>query len=399
MSQKSQTVTVTNPITNSTLKRQFNNLDNAHRYSYFDANIYGTVGPDTFQNTILAGVGGGIESFDNNKIANGPNVAPVLVFDPILGITPYPVGTKPADAKEALSSLGEYVSDMIRIGSRFHVTIGTRHDQQVDHDFDPINPTVTPYTHRFMSAETSQLGFVYDLNTDLSVYASASQSFVPNPVTDVDSNGNSDFGPEKGYQFEEGFKFQNAEKNLFFTVAAYFLNRTNTAVATGLLTSTGRAIFRLDGEQHSEGLELETEWQPKPYWQIQAGLALSKAFVAESSKNPQTVGDDLVNAPRGSGSVWSRFNVPHGVFRGLGVGLGVIYTGKTWAGDPTTAYYYPVSGFVRFDGDLYYKWKRYTLSLDCKNLTDRRYILMAPTAIQLVPGDPRRITCKLDVHF
>jgi outer membrane receptor for monomeric catechols len=66
---------------------------------------------------------------------------------------------------------------------------------------------------------------------------------------------------------------------------------------------------------------------------MQAGVALAKAFIAQSLKNPQTVGLDLSSAPRGSGNLWTRYNVPKGPLRGLGIGLGAVYVGKQWAGD------------------------------------------------------------------
>jgi len=93
---------------------------------------------------------------------------------------------------------------------------------------------------------------------------------------------------------------------------------------------------------------------------LQAGAAFGKAFVAASAKNPQTIGLDLISAPRASGNLWSRFNVPSGEFKGLGVGLGVINVGKTWAGDPTTTVYYTLPGWTRVDLAAYYAWNRYS---------------------------------------
>jgi iron complex outermembrane receptor protein len=77
------------------------------------------------------------------------------------------------------------------------------------------------------------------------------------------------------------------------------------------------------------------------------GAAYAKAFVAESLSNPYTVGDDLSNAPRTSGTLWTRYNIPSGFFRGLGAGMGIIYVGKEWGGDPTSTAYFIIPGEQR----------------------------------------------------
>jgi iron complex outermembrane receptor protein len=398
--QQSQTVTVANPIQNSTITRNYNNFNNAHRYSYFDAYIYGVIGSPSFENTVMGGVGGGVESFDNNRLGNGPKAGAISLYNPVLGVTPYPPdGSKVSDSKQTLSNIGAYVSDVIKLANRWHVSVGTRYDQQAAHGIDVLNPVTTPYAHQFVTAQTSSFGAVYDLTNLLSAYVTTSQSFVPNAVTLLDANGHSGFSPEKGYQIEGGFKYELPDRSWYAAVDAYFINRTNVVVQTPLLLPNGQQINRLDGVQHSEGVEFETEWQPFPYWQFQGGIALGKAFVAESGSNPATVGSSLVDAPHVTASFWSRYNVPDGPLKGLGLGLGVVNTGNVWTGDPTTAFYFRVPGWTRVDTNLYYKWKRYQFSLECKNLLDRQYILIPQSAVQLFPGEPRKLTVAVTTHF
>jgi iron complex outermembrane receptor protein len=395
-------VTAATPLSATTANRQYNYTDGPHRYCYFDANTYGSFGPKGFVNTVVAGVAGGSEATDARRISFGPIVTPqISVFDPVLGVTPYPAdGTKPNDPKQFLTSFGEYISDTITIDDRWHLSLGSRNDEQLAHSFDPLNPITTPYQHQRVSAITSQGGLVYDITQTLSGYVSFSQSFTPTSVTDVDANGNSGFPPEKGYQFEGGLKFESADHNLYVAADTYFINRQNVATSTGLIIpSSGLGIFRLDGEQHSEGVELESEWRPILNWQFQAGLALGKAFVAESITNPATVGQDLVNAPRVSGSFFSRYNFPQGVLKGFGVGLGVTYVGMQWVVQQPTTGSYRIPSWTRPDGDLYYQWKRYKVSLNCENLLDTRYIQIGRAQEVLVPGDERRLTLAVTTRF
>lgn len=384
------------------ISRQYNYVINGHRYNYYDANIYGIVGPEKFKNTVLVGVGGGDEYFANQRYAFGPNVLPAISFvNPILGQSPYPPdGTKVTSTQEWFTTFGVYILDQVKIGERLHLTAGTRYNQQGGAGIDVYNPISAPYTKQFVTAETSQVGCVLDLTPQLSAYGSWSQSFVPNDVSQVDANGNSGFAPETGLQDEIGLKFQTADHKLFASAAAFFIKRNNVAVALGTNRPvTGQSIFRIDGEQHSEGVEFEVQYQPRPYWQVQCGVALNKAFIAQSGKNPQTIGSDLVNAPRGSGNFWTRYNIPEGSLKGLGFGTGVIYVGKYWGGDPASTVYFPVPGYTRVDTAVYYKWRRYDLALNIQNLFDRRFYLAVQTPTAIFAGDERKVSLSFSTHF
>ncbi len=386
----------------TTLQRQYNLQINGHRYNYFDANLYRTFGSGAIRHTILAGIGGGSEFSNNQRFAFGPNVKPAItLIDPILGQSAYPAnGTATQSQRNTLSALGFYLTDQIKLGGRAHLSLGVRDDQQVAHGIDVFNPVKTPYSHATVKSVTGQAGAVYDLTRRLSAYASWSQSVVPNAVTSVDADGQSNFPPEKGQQYESGLKFETPDRNFYASIAGYFINRANVLVATGTtLPVTGQGIFRLDGEQHSEGVEVETQWHPVKNWQVQAGAAFGKAFVAQSLKNPDTVGLDLTNAPRASGNLWSRYNFPSGPLKGLGAGLGVIYVGQSWAGDPTTALYYVLPGWTRVDAALYYKLRRYEFYLNVSNLFDRQYIASAQSAITLNPAEERRVTFAMTTKF
>jgi iron complex outermembrane receptor protein len=283
---------------------------------------------------------------------------------------------------------------------RVHLSLGTRYDQQIAHGVDPWNPIKTPYLSQFERAETSQAGLVFDVTKVVSVYGDWSQSYTPNAVTSVDSTGHAGFPPEKGTQYEVGTKVETPDHRLFASFAGYWIERTNVLVSTGLtLPVTAQPVFRLDGAQHSEGVEFESEWRPINNWQVQGGFALGKAFVAESSKNPQSIGLDLASAPRVSGSFWNRYNVPKGPLTGLGFGLGVNYVGKQWAGDPTSSVYFLLDSWVRVDTAVYYRWHRYSLTLSVQNLLDNRYILAGQGATFLIPGDARKFTLTIKTTF
>lgn len=390
---------------NTTLQRQYNLQINGHRYNFFDVNGYRTFGPENFQNTVLVGAGGGLEFSNNTRWAFGPNVLPAITLvNPVLGQSPYPADKLTQSSRQTTTSMGEYLTDQIRIWEKLHVSAGLRHDQNISHGNDPYFPTSTPYTVQHIKSTTGQFGVVYDITNVVSGYASWSQSVVPNSITSIDASGNNSFPPGKGLQYEGGFKVQTPSRNFFMSFAAYYIERTNVLVATTKTITDqpppllGKAIFRLDGAQHSEGLEWEGQYQPYKWWQVSAGVALGKAFVAESAANPQTVGEDLIAAPRGSGNFWTRYNVPGGPLKGLGIGTGVIYVGKTWSGD-LTSIYYTLPGFTRVDSAVYYKWGRTDWSLTVRNALNRHYINSAQSNITVNPGELRTLTLQTSIKF
>ena len=161
----------------------------------------------------------------------------------------------------------------------------------------------------------------------------------------------------------------------------------------------GAAISRLDGEQTSTGFELEVRWQPLPNWQLQGGGAYSKARITASERNPDSINKDLINAPRKTANFWTRYNFPRGGLKGLGVGLGVVYVGEAWGGDPTSAVYFKMPAWTRVDGSMYYKWKGYDFSLNVQNLLDKRYVASAFSAQVLNIGEQRKLTFAVSTRF
>ncbi|MDD3180205.1 MAG: TonB-dependent receptor [Opitutaceae bacterium] len=391
----------------TTLKRQFNRQQNGHRYNFFDTNLYRTFETGKIKHTLLLGVGGGHEVSMNERFAFGPNdTVAITLINPILNQTAYPaVGSGVQSQRNYLTTFGEYVSDQIKIGDRFNVSLGLRHDQQNGHGIDVYKPKTTPYAEQHVKSTVGQAGLVYAITSQLSTYASWSQSVIPNSVVIVDDRGQSGFPAEKGRQYEVGVKFESTNRNFFTSMAAYDISRTNVAVNTATTIpagqpKAGQGIFRLDGEQRSEGVELEAQWQPKPHWQLQGGVAYNKAYVRSSSLKPVSVGRDLAGAPRATASFWTRYNVPTGGLKGLGVGTGVVYTGKSWGGDPAGEPYYAIPGWTRVDLAIYYKWRKsYDLAINVANLLDRKYIMGAQSAYTLNPSETRKITFMATKRF
>ncbi|MBX3749933.1 MAG: TonB-dependent receptor [Opitutaceae bacterium] len=395
--------------------RQYNNVKNGHRYNFADLNVFRDFKTGDVKHTVIVGVGGGYEEFYNKRLAFGPNQptswSPATniplalnLFNPILNqVEAYPAdGTGATNQQTNQVALGQYISDQIKYG-KLNLSLGLRHDHQTVEVTDWIRGTTG---NTMLDVYTKQAGAVYALTSTLSTYGSFSQSIKPQTNIAYDINGKTGFPPESGEQLEAGFKFEAEERNLNASIAVYEITRTNVVVPTGQNFAAptgeaplGAAISRLDGEQKSTGVELEVQWQPAPNWQMQGGLANSKARITKSERNPTSIGKDLINAPRLTANFWTRYNFTSGALKGLGVGTGIIYVDDAWGGDPTSAVYFKMKSWSRVDASLYYKWKRYDLAVSIQNRLDKRYIASAFSAQVLNVGEQRKITFSAGTKF
>jgi iron complex outermembrane receptor protein len=285
----------------------------------------------------------------------------------------------------------------MRIVERLHVSVGVRWDKTDDSSYDLTKPTI-PTTGQHVKATVWQAGVVYDVTGPVSLYGSWSQSFNPNSVNVVDASGRSGFDPEKGKQIEAGVKFESADNRLRASVAGYEIKKTNVLVNTGQsFPGSGLAINRFDGEQTSRGVEVQTEWLPVPYWQVQAGWANMHAYISETG-NAVALNRQLANAPRNSGNIWTRYNVPTGQLKGFGIGTGIIYVGRRFGGDPTGVYF-PMPGYTRIDTAFYYRVRNYDLALNIQNAFDKKFIESARNTAAVDPGAPRKMTLSVNTRF
>ena len=162
--------------------------------------------------------------------------------------------------------------------------------------------------------------------------------------------------------------------------------------------ATGIQVYRALSNK-SEGVELSLNWQPVAHWQTQVGFSYNDASVTTSA-SPTLVNARLANAPRQSGNVWTRYNVPSGKLRGFGVGFGLVYTGEQHlVTDNRSTLFLSIPSVTRADLAFYYKWKRYDFAVNVNNISDRSYIAGGDAATDVVPGAPRKITLSMRLPF
>lgn len=236
---------------------------------------------------------------------------------------------------------------------------------------------------------TPQLGVIFDLNEQSSLYGSYAETFVAQ--TDLDINGKV-LLPRTGSQIELGLKSEFFNKRLNTHLAAFRILDKDRAIAD-LNDPTDTAAVA-GGEVQSQGWEAEISGQISPGWQLIAGYAYTeteylKAPVDQLGKTFSSV------TPKHNVNLWTKHTWRDGAFHRWSVAGGL----------RSVSDFYSQSGKVRVTGDAYtvvnaqvgYQInKTTTASLSVNNLFDKTYYeKVSGVTRQNFYGEPRSVMLSI----
>lgn len=296
-----------------------------------------------------------------------------------------PGQSQAADARSIV--VAPYFFDQMEIHSAVQVLIGGRWDHL---DYDDRRTGTSRDTSKF----SPLLGAVFSPRPHFSFYAQTGRAFAP-PSTRVVGERE----PEESRQFEIGVKKRLGQGKGLATAAWYHLERENV----GIPDRTG--ITRQNGAQRSRGLELELLLEPVSDWFTFASYAYNRSELTEFSEllftgapppfPPFVVLDHTGNrapfAPRHILNVWTM-----GEIGSWGVGIGARYVSSQFIA-PDNAYAIPEH--VTLDARVSYTWKRWTYSLNLKNLTNRDYETRGFGSSAVIPADPFAAYGSIGLRF
>lgn len=317
-----------------------------------DNQVSGKVSTGPLQHTLLGGVDFqriNVRSTQDFAIASSINVfnrydygAPGTIPLPALGV----------NQETTQLQAGVYVQDQIKY-DRWLLTLGGRHDWARNETTDNVTGIRSPQDDR---KATGRAALTYLFDVGLAPYVSYSTFFLP--AIGLDSNGNA-FKPETGRQYEVGIKYQPNGSRSFVTAALFDLTRENY-----VQTDPGSFLPVQRGKARSRGLELEGVASFDNGVDLIASYTLLDNEVRETA-DPVEKGKRLPQTPSQFGSLWMKYTVPDGRWRGLGIGGGTRYTGNTYADTGNT---FEVPGFVVGDAMIDYTWKHYRFALNASNI-------------------------------
>ncbi|MRT42982.1 TonB-dependent siderophore receptor [Enterobacteriaceae bacterium RIT702] len=312
---------------------------------------------------------------------------PVYGEEPILSDSTY--NDSISNLRTNLYSRSLFAKDSIHLTDKWIAVLGgrfQRYTQTSSNGF--INPETTLNDRG--NAFLPQVGVVYKVLPDVSLYGSYSKSFTPS--TQTDDNGDV-ASTEKGSTWEVGSKWQVAP-NLAATLALYRIDETDMSIFIN-------GVTRNIPKARSTGAELEINGEITPDWNLIANYSYDKTEIVADNVNPDNVGNRLVNAPTNMGSLYLSHTLRFSWLPGeLRLGGGGRYVG-TRAGDPENSFVMPAytvaDAFIAWDSQLIGKHTQ--LKLNVKNLLNREYYESSAGNLRVIEGEPRVMYLQASVDF
>ncbi|WP_052481262.1 TonB-dependent siderophore receptor [Gilvimarinus agarilyticus] len=326
-----------------------------------------------------------------SPVTDGGVVPPLSLYDPVYGQTSraqYGLDDRnwESDSETGLTQSGLYVQDLIGLSDAWDVLVSLRFN-----DFESSSGT----TEDSDTALTYRLGTVYHLTDELNFYASYSEGFEPQGVSNQDTEKGGPFEPEESESLELGAKLMLWSGRAQLNVAAYEIEKRNVVQAdpAGDVGGDGVDDLIAVGKVRSRGVEMDLSADLLRHWTMTLNYAYNDTKVLEATSGiTNATGDRFANTPRNLLGLWTRYDFPA---INSAVAFGVDYKDEQIgiSGDYVKPYtVFDVSWQSTFD-----QWK---LQLNVSNLFDEEYAESGfITRTGHFPGEPRRVVATISREF
>ncbi|MGQ7946827.1 TonB-dependent siderophore receptor [Flavobacterium sp. WC2509] len=341
---------------------------------------------------------------------------------------PYP-SRQTQIANTDTNRFGVYFQDLISITKEFKVLAGLRWSWQesevttykevVDTKKDILVTSVNNVApvvgdKKLDNAFSPKIGIVYQPLTDMSLFASYSNSFTPNTGTTVDLQP---IEPSIIDQYEAGVKTDFLKGMLSTNVTVYQITNSNLAQtaefkADGSLNSDTN-IKTLNGQTKSKGIEVDVTARPIDGLSIIAGYSYNDMRYSKTSglNGSPVEGDRLVGTPANTANLSFFYTVQSGFLKGISVGAIGNYIGDRIAGwnnqnstdlvkYPDGIYHreIPLDGYTTIDASLGYTWNKFSILCRLSNITNElNYTVHENYSVN--PIAPRQFMTTLKYKF
>jgi iron complex outermembrane receptor protein len=353
-------------------------------------------------------------------------------------VIPYPARTTKLTSTET-QRFGAYFQDLVSINQYVKVLAGLRWSWQqseanttkeVIEKKNNVNVITTAYENALPvtgaktlnRAYSPKAGLVIQPTTDLSIFASYSNSFTPNTGATVDSKP---LDPSIIDQYEVGIKKDFWKGVLSTNVTVYQIANNNLAqtaqfLSDGVTQNANSNFKELVGATKGKGLEVDVTARPVEGLNIMAGYSFNETKVSKSSgtNGSLVVGDILARTPKHTANLSFFYKLPTGTLKGLTFGAIGNYIGDRTGGwndhylwtavtPATTPATYtitirdrdiPLEGYATVDASVGYEWKKISILCKLSNITNElNYTVHENYSVN--PIAPRQVMASLRYKF
>ena len=344
-----------------------------------DNRLVATLATGPFEHTLLAGV-----DYSRSRLRNAfaTGAAPSLdIFAPDYGVAISALGAF-ARNRQTLEQTGVYVQDQVKAGG-FVLVLSGRRDWIDVRTVNNAGRTATGDPAR----TSYRVGLVHVGENGWAPYANYATSFAP--VIGTQAATGDFYDPETGRQVEIGVRYQATRLPLLATASLFDIRRE------GVLVADPRPGFPSNqsqgGAQRSRGAEFEVRARPLPALDVTGSITAFDLDVLDGAA--AVVGKTPTASPQFLASLFADYTLPEGaVLPGLGFGVGVRHTGRSFADDVNTLV---VPAATVFDAALRYEAGPFRAALNVSNLFDKNYVAACPSAGTCYVANLRRATLSL----
>ncbi|MFV0675909.1 TonB-dependent receptor [Variovorax sp. tm] len=355
-----------------------------------------------FKQEWLIGAELGVQRKRLYSVSSATGAQRVNLFNPVADPLPIPVANYLADS--AIPSNSEfktaalYFQDQITLAPQWKALVGGRYDVfRQDTSFErklaPLERTDRKFSPR--------AGLVWQPDAVQSYYVSYSRSFQPSGENFALSASNIDNAPEITVNKEIGAKFDLLDGALNFTTALFNLERSGIKNTD---PNDPRRQINV-GTQRTNGLELALNGRLPRRWDVSAGYAYLDAKMTKSLATVSSLqlpvgaaipvqGKTPSLTPRHSAFVWAMKDLGNG----FSAGGGLNYVSARYA---SLSNLVTLPSYLTADLAASYKTDRYEISLNLKNIANRKYYISAHGSVDnlILPGPGREVQLTLRAKF
>lgn len=376
-----------------TSRRQFRDQMRTGDGLAFAGNLRGEFATGGLEHKVLAGA----DWYEENSWSYGRSLAagvPSLsLINPVYGATNSRaynlLSVTPSYSDAVAVRWGVYLQDQVSLGERWIATAGVRFDRFDDED------NLTGQGADGDDA-TYRLGLIYKPRPDVSVYASWSDTFEPQSVSNQSSAVGGPFEPITGSQIEGGVKTVLMGGRLQANAAVFQIVRQNMLqVDSTKAPVNGRDQLNPIGEVTSKGFETDVAIDITPDWVLTANYAYNDVRITETAPGrtlTNAVGDRFANAPEHQAGFWTRYQVK-------AINTAFAFGGE-YVSERLSLDGQKVKPYVIFDASIIRDFGPVRALLRIDNIFDKEYAASGfITRTGHFPGEPRSVFLELRTRF
>jgi len=320
-------------------------------------------------------------------------------------------------AEEATKSLGFYFQDHISIGEKWRLLFATGFYRYKRNFYNNMNNeyangiigeqwSLTAIDQSYVDYNMSpQLGLVYLLSADLSIYASSGKQF--DIINGLQLNGKA-AEPEATNAKELGVKWWPLKE---FNIAASLFDITKENYAFPGSIKNGFANIRQNGSMSSTGAEINMTGFITPQIKLSANYSQFRPNLGGNSPysrfrpnlEDNTSSDEgflqtlLNDLPRQSGSFWLQYQTqPYGN-GGWTIGAGLNYVGQR--ANRLQGILFDLDSYLLADTAITFTNKDFRIALNIDNIQNKKWLVGASAKVNPLPENASLVSTLFPYHI